>query len=165
MALHALILTVFDHLSLLGVLLFYYLVMLMHMFLFMFTCMEERPAISRADFQTRIESRQLDELHKCPYLHNSSRASTFNSLQFHFDSRLCPKLEQNLHANSEHWSAPFPFTRTSRVPRPFFHNCYIHVFSLNSYSSFMSDLCRLLDHLCTKPVSCVQRACNFRISF
>src|SRR6218665_3802902 len=94
MALHALILTVFDHLSLLGVLLFYYLVMLMHMFLFMFTCMEERPAISRADFQTRIESRQLDELHKCPYLHNSSRASTFNSLQFHFDSRLCPKLEQ-----------------------------------------------------------------------
>ena len=66
------------------------------MFLFMFTCtcMEERPAISRADFQTRIESRQLDELHKCPCLHNSSRASTFNSLQFHFGSRLCPKLEQ-----------------------------------------------------------------------
>src|SRR6218665_1173097 len=93
-AIHALMLKVFDRMSLLGVLLFAYLVWLMHIFLFMFTCMEERPAISRADFQTRIESRQLDEFHKCQCLHNSSRASAFNSLQFHFDSRLCPKLEQ-----------------------------------------------------------------------
>src|SRR6218665_684364 len=44
--------------SLLGVLLFSYLVLLMHMFFFLFTCMEERPAMSRADFQARRDSSQ-----------------------------------------------------------------------------------------------------------
>jgi len=33
------------------------------------------------------------------------------------------------------------------------------------YCCFMSDLCRLLYHLCTQSASCVTRDCNFRISF
>src|SRR6218665_1608754 len=72
--------------SLLGVLLFSYLVLLMHMFLFMFTCMEEQPANSRADLQTGFESRKLDELLtlSCQLLPHSHSAYALNSLQFFY---------------------------------------------------------------------------------
>ena|SRR6218665_117689 len=58
------------------------------MFFFMYTCMDEWPAISPVDFHTIIESRQLDESHKCHRLHHSSCTHTFNSSQFFDHPRL-----------------------------------------------------------------------------
>src|SRR6218665_2018081 len=58
----------------------------------------ERPANSRADLQTRIESRQLDEFHKCHRLHHSACAhthSTRHNFSLKLDSVSCSSVEHS----------------------------------------------------------------------
>src|SRR6218665_2304186 len=82
---------------------FYFLVLLMHMFLFMFTCMEERPAMSRADFQARRDSSQgnwtsSSHCHvNCCHTVTVHTHSTRHSFSIILDSTPCPSMAQPSH--------------------------------------------------------------------
>src|SRR6218665_960451 len=99
--------------SLLGVILFSYLVLLMHMFLSMFTCMEERPAMSRADFQARRDSSQgnwTSYSHCHVNCGHTVTVRTHTQLVTVFLSSSTRRLVlqwRNLHTNSERWVLHF----------------------------------------------------------
>jgi len=126
--------------------------------------MEERPAMSRADFQARRDSSQgnwtSSSRVNCCHTVTVHTHSTRHSFSIILDSMPCPSMAQ---PSRKFWTlCSISIHKDKPVPRPFFQNCYIRVFNFQ----LIIVLCKkCVDFLCQEFLLSVSRTYQFAISF